>query len=125
MDQRLRSHLDQYQGTVSARAAGRLGIGPNELRSLLARGLLVRAARGAYVDGALLAAATPEEAHRLRTVAIVLSRHGSLAASHQSAAVVHGLPLMHHARSSVKIRSRLCRDSVSISPSRPRTGRFP
>ncbi len=79
---------------ISARAATRLGLGPNDLRALVARGELVRVARGAYADGALLAAADAEQAHRIRTTAVVLSRHGSLAASHQSAAVLYGLPVL-------------------------------
>lgn len=94
MDPRLRTHLDDYHGMISARAAARLGLGPNDLRSLTAKGVLVRVTRGAYVDGALLAAANDEESHRLRATAIVLSRHGSLAASHQSAAVLWGLPVL-------------------------------
>lgn len=94
MDPRLRTHLDEYRGMISARAAHRLGLGPNDLRRLVTQGVLVRVARGAYADAALLTAAEPEEAHRLRTRAIVLSRHGALAASHQSAAVLLGLPVL-------------------------------
>lgn len=93
MDQRLRDHLDHH-GVLSARAAARLGLGPNDLRRLVREGVLVRVARGAYVDGAVLARADEQEAHRIRTTAIVLSRHGTFAASHQSAAVVHGLPVL-------------------------------
>lgn len=94
MDERLRTHLDDHHGMISARAATRLGLDPNDLRLLVREGILVRVARGAYADGALLGAADAQAAHRLRTVAIVLSRHGRLAASHQSAAVVQGLPVL-------------------------------
>jgi very-short-patch-repair endonuclease len=94
MDIRLRRHLDTARGTISAGAAARLGLGPYDLRALCAAGVLVHVARGAYADGALMAVADAEEAHRLRTTAIVLSRHGSLAASHQSAVVLHRLPVL-------------------------------
>lgn len=94
MDPRLRTHLDDHHGVISSRAAARLGLGPNDLRALVREGVLVHVARGAYADGAHLASADEQEAHRIRTTAIVLSRHGALAASHQSAAVIHGLPVL-------------------------------
>lgn len=91
MDPRVRSHLDSHLGTISTAAVTRLGLSSNALRSMVAAGQLVQVARGAYADGALLASADQHEAHRIRTRAIVLSRAGSIAASHQSAALLHGL----------------------------------
>lgn len=93
MDLALRAHLDQHAGVISARAATRLGLTPNDLRVLVREGVLVRVARGAYVEAALLDPARPAAHHRQRVRGIVLSRHGTLAASHHSAAVLHGLPV--------------------------------
>lgn len=103
MDPRLRTHLDDHHGVITSRAAARLGLGPNDLRALVRDGVLVRVARGAYADAALLASADVQAAHRIRTTAIVLSRHGSLAASHQSAAVLHGLPVLREELEPVRV----------------------
>lgn len=103
MDARLRTHLDAYLGTISARAAQGLGLGPNDLRDLVSKGLLVRVARGAYADGALLKDASVEDAHRIRTTAVVLSRRGSLGASHQSAAVLHRLPVLRRELEPIRV----------------------
>lgn len=94
MDRLLRSHLDQHQGVVSARAAAGLGLDANALRAMVRDGRLVRVTRGAYVDGQLLRSGTPEAQHGLRLRPVVLSRRGALAASHQSAALLHGLPVL-------------------------------
>lgn len=94
MDSALRAHLDQHQGVLSSKAAARLGLSGNELRGLVRAGVLTRVARGAYLERELLEGVSPEEHHRLRTIGIVVSRHGRLAACHQSAAVLHGLPVL-------------------------------
>lgn len=52
-------------------------------------------ARGAYLDAARVKDVNAEAEHRARTTAVVLSRHGAVAASHQSAAVLHGLPVLN------------------------------
>lgn len=103
MDPRVRSHLDSFHGTLSTGAASQLGLSTNELRSMVSGGELVQVARGAYADGARLASAGPEEAHRIRTCSIVLSRSGSLAASHHSAALLHGLPVLRAGLGHVRV----------------------
>lgn len=94
MDATLRAHLDQHIGVISARAAAGLGLTPNDLHRLVKAGELVRVARGAYLDAGILHEATPEQAHVARLTAVVLSRRGALAASHASAALLHGLPVL-------------------------------
>jgi hypothetical protein len=83
------------------------GYSADEVRRLLAGGDLLRVRRGAYVR-------SPEElsveASHLRLVEAVLRQHpGPAVVSHQSAAVVHGLPVW----SSALVRVHL---------TRPRTG---
>ncbi|AXH95670.1 type IV toxin-antitoxin system AbiEi family antitoxin domain-containing protein [Ornithinimicrobium avium] len=94
MDSALRAHLDQHGGVLSTKAAARLGLSGNDLRALVRAGVLTRVARGAYVETKLLQGVSPEEHHRRRTIGIVVSRHGRLAACQQSAAVLHGLPVL-------------------------------
>lgn len=103
MEPALRRHLDQHQGVVSARAAAGLGLDPNALRALVRDGRLVRVTRGAYVDGQLLRSGTSEEKHALRARAVVLTRRGALAASHQTAALLHGLPLIRSELEPVRV----------------------
>lgn len=103
MDASLRAHLDQHLGVCSALAAAGLGLTPNDLRRLVRDGELVRVARGAYLDAQRLRGATPEEAHVARTIAVVLSRRGALAASHASAALVHGLPVLRAELGTIRV----------------------
>ncbi|WP_131105097.1 type IV toxin-antitoxin system AbiEi family antitoxin domain-containing protein [Ornithinimicrobium sufpigmenti] len=91
----LRAYLDAHGGALSAAAAAEhLGLGPTDLRRLRATGTLTRVCRGGYADSARLARADPEEAHRLRLRAVLATSPATLAASHQSAAVLLGLPLL-------------------------------
>lgn len=91
----LRSYLDSHGGVLSAAVAGEcLGLSSTDLRRLVAQAVLTRVCRGGYVDAALLAEAGPEHAHRLRLRAVLSTSPTSLAASHQSAAVLLGLPLL-------------------------------
>lgn len=116
MDPRVRSHLDSFHGVLSTRAAGRLGLTANDLRAMVAGGDLVRAAHGAYVDAARLVGASPEEEHRLRVTAIVLAKGGSVAASHHSAAVLHGLPVLREALGSVRVTHTRSRANTRTRP---------
>lgn len=80
-----------------------LGVDANGLRALVRGGELVRVTRGAYVDGTVLRSGTPEDQHLLRLKAVVLSRRGALAASHQSAALLHGLPVLRSELEPVRV----------------------
>ncbi|WP_122263521.1 type IV toxin-antitoxin system AbiEi family antitoxin domain-containing protein [Ornithinimicrobium cerasi] len=116
MDPRVRSHLDSFSGVLSTRAAVRLGLTANDLRAMVAAGELVRVAHGAYLDAALLVGATPEEDHRLRVTAIVLAKGGSVAASHHSAAVLHGLPVLREALGSIRVAHTRSRSNTRRRP---------
>jgi hypothetical protein len=65
------------------------------LRSLVADGVLVRVRRGALVGACTAERATHDRLleHRIRIAALLLA-FGDCVASHESAAVVHGLPLL-------------------------------
>lgn len=123
MDLALRAHLDQHDGVISARAATRLGLTPNDLRVLVRERVLVRVARGAYVEATLLDPAQRAAHHRQRLLGIVLSRHGTLAASHHSAAVLHGLPVTDACLARVRVvhttdrRNTRSFDTYTVHPS--------
>lgn len=123
MDSSLQHHLDTHRGVISARAAYALGLTPNQLRRLVRRGDLVHVVRGAYVDAVRLREGSPEAQHLLRLTALVLSRRGVLFASHQSSALVWGLPVLRseleplrvvHATDRVNTRKR---QNFTIHPS--------
>lgn len=94
--------LDRY-GLLHRAAALEAGFTDNELAALVRKGLLRRVARGAYVvpvvidpaDRARVAEAAIDE-YRRRSIAVLLgsSAHGAAVLSHQSAAAVHGLPML-------------------------------
>ncbi|QFG68874.1 hypothetical protein [Ornithinimicrobium pratense] len=91
----LQAYLDAHGGALSsAAAAEHLGLGSTDLRRLLATGTLTRVCRGGYVDSARLAQAGPEDAHLLRLRGVLATSPATFAASHQSAAVLLGLPLL-------------------------------
>lgn len=91
----LQSYLDAHGGALSsAAAAERLGLNSTDLRRLVMHKVLVRVCRGSYVDAARLAQADPENAHRLRLRAVLATSPATFAASHQSAVVLLGLPLL-------------------------------
>lgn len=91
----LQAYLDAHGGVLSTAAAhDQLGMTTTDLSRAVNEDVLVRVCRGGYVDATRLAAATPEEAHRLRTRAVLATAPDSFGASHQSAAVLLGLPLL-------------------------------
>ena len=67
------------------------GFSDDELHRLVRAGQWSRLRRGAYLDGGL--PSSPEERHRLLVRATVAGLRGLAVASHQSAAVLLGLPL--------------------------------
>ena len=80
----------ETDGVLDVRDAERLGLGADDLGRLVRRGRLIRLCRGHYTTRT---DATPEELHLLRTIALVRSYDGRVAASHHSGCLVHGLPL--------------------------------
>ncbi|QGN58165.1 type IV toxin-antitoxin system AbiEi family antitoxin domain-containing protein [Nostocoides sp. HKS02] len=88
---------------VSAAAAASIGVDPTGLHRLVKAGAIRRVIRGWYavrVPGAQRAPWEGEDAfetarlqHRLLTIALLRSFEGRVVASHQSALVLHGLPL--------------------------------
>ncbi|MFK5645826.1 type IV toxin-antitoxin system AbiEi family antitoxin domain-containing protein [Ornithinimicrobium sp. LYQ121] len=94
MQTQLAAFLSGHEGVVTTAEAARLGISSNFLRGMVRSGVLIRIARGAYVGAADHESAGPTKRHRVRTVAILRSQPGALAASHQSAAVLHRLPVL-------------------------------
>lgn len=109
MQQRIHAFLDgPGGGIITSAELRRLGCGPQVLRTLERQGVVVRVARGTYVASARLRpqpagdgdddgstrAATAERAHLLRLDAILRSYGTKVAASHVSAALAWGLPLL-------------------------------
>ncbi|SDF10816.1 Transcriptional regulator, AbiEi antitoxin, Type IV TA system [Blastococcus fimeti] len=86
------------------REAVRDGWSDDELARLVRAGELARLRRGAYVDGFL--PADPAERHRLLIRATLAGLRRSAVVSHQSAAVLHGLPLWDVALDRVHVTRR-------------------
>jgi hypothetical protein len=69
---------------------------PQQVKTSVRRGALVRVARGIYVraDIARAIAAKPDGEHVLRAAAVALRAGGGVVVSHRSAAVIHGIDLV-------------------------------
>lgn len=80
--------------TVLSRELAQAGLTPATIRLLVSRKLLVRAGRGALIDGVAYAAATTEQRHILRTIAMARTWPPGVLVSHTSAALLHDLPLV-------------------------------
>jgi hypothetical protein len=81
----------------TARQWGDAGISPKQLRTMVQRGELVRLRYGVYASASALALAADDKAlrHALEVRAALAATSSSAAvASHESAALVHGLPLL-------------------------------
>ncbi|RIK17386.1 MAG: hypothetical protein DCC50_01920 [Acidobacteria bacterium] len=92
-------------GVVTTADLERIGVGPAVLRTLQRDGVLTRVARGVYADAARLdppaeevarrgRADVAKEAHLLRLDAVLRSYGAAVGASHQSAALAWGLPVL-------------------------------
>ncbi|QFG69644.1 type IV toxin-antitoxin system AbiEi family antitoxin domain-containing protein [Ornithinimicrobium pratense] len=90
--ERIRAFLQDHGSVITTAEARRLGLTSNDLRGLVRRGRLERIAHGAYIDVA--AASTPTNRHLCASRALVRSRP-RVAVSHTSAALLHGLPVLH------------------------------
>jgi hypothetical protein len=83
--------LDPFDGYLLRRAALGTGWSDDELGRLVRAGELTRLRRGAYVNSVLPDSAA--ERHRLLVRATLAGLRRPAVVSHQSAAVLHGLPL--------------------------------
>lgn len=90
---RVAAFLADHGWAITAEEARRLGLTRNDIRGLVARDVLLRVARGAYVCAAFAARGATER-HLASVRALLRQRPGALGASHVSAARVHGLPLL-------------------------------
>ena len=90
----LAGFLDSHDGVVTTAEATRLGVSSNSLRGLVRSGALIRVAQGAYLSAAHHENADETGRHRLRATAVLRTQPDVLAASHQSAAVLRGLPVL-------------------------------
>ncbi|WP_374927920.1 type IV toxin-antitoxin system AbiEi family antitoxin domain-containing protein [Kytococcus sedentarius] len=86
--------LGAHHGTMTSGDLRQLGIGVRGTARLVKAGVLARVGHGAYVDGELLRRADSTEAHALRAAAVARTWPEGTALSHDSAAVLHGLPLL-------------------------------
>lgn len=93
------------KGIITSAEAGALGCGPTVRRSMVRAKVLVRVGQGAYVSAAALNPpadhparrdefALAEHRHLLRLDAVLRSKGKKVAASHQSAALAWGLPVL-------------------------------
>lgn len=96
------------------RSAVRHGWSDDELGRLVRSGELTRLRRGAYVGGLL--PADPAYRHRLLVRATLSGLRRSAVVSHQSAAVLHGLPLWDVALDRVHVTRRppACHDTSPV-----------
>jgi predicted transcriptional regulator of viral defense system len=82
----------RYGGLLPTAALRDVGVTPHRLRRLCTTGVLHGIRRGVYVAGERWRAADADERYRLLVRATVLAAGHPPVLSHQSAAVLHGLP---------------------------------
>jgi hypothetical protein len=93
MDDSLRSRL-AATGLVTARQADDLGVDQHRLARLVRDGELVRVRAGVYVDGERHRVAEPATRHLMEVRAVLTGLGPGYAASHLSAVVALGLPVL-------------------------------
>lgn len=94
MDPRLAAVAARQGGVFRVGEALRAGYSEGRVRHLLATGVWSRVRRGICVESAVLEAADPVRRYALRVAAAVLAVAGDAVASHESAAVLHGIALL-------------------------------
>lgn len=95
MSPELVAFLAQHGQVVTAAEAAALGVSRETLRSLVRAGVLTRVARGAYLQTAARDALEHDSARHLITARAILRLHPTgWVASHVTAAVVWGLPVL-------------------------------
>lgn len=92
MDDVLHRLLQARGGIVTTAVAERFGVSSTDLRRWCAAGLVVRVARGGYVDGALFRSSDDAGRHCLVARTVVALVGSGVALSHYSAGAVLGLP---------------------------------
>ncbi|NYF97839.1 type IV toxin-antitoxin system AbiEi family antitoxin domain-containing protein [Janibacter cremeus] len=91
MDARTRALLTANGQICTTSQLGEADVDELTVARLVRRGILVRIRRGLFAAGSVWREATPEQRLGLCTRAVLVDRPGA-AASHMSAAVLHGLP---------------------------------
>ena len=81
-------------GLISSVSLREVGLSTDAVQSLIDRGDLVRLRRGVYVLGPSWRAARSDERYRLFVLASAFVAQRPLLLSHQSAAALHGLPMI-------------------------------
>lgn len=92
---RIEGFLAAHGSVITTAEATRLGVTANELRGLQRAGVLTRVGRGCYVWAEVADGLSVSARHLLAVRALLRSRPGQVGASHQSAAVLHGLPVLN------------------------------
>lgn len=93
MDEQLARTVASQGGVLTRRQALEAGLTAGQVRVLIAREWLVLR-RGVYTDRARAEALSPEARHVLSAAAFALASRLGPVASHGTAALVHGLPLL-------------------------------
>lgn len=91
-------HLQQFArsqyGTFTTAQALGAGYSPDEIRQRASTGSWIRLRRGAFTDAATWENASDDDRHLLTIAAIQSLGSSPIAASHWSAALAHGLPMI-------------------------------
>lgn len=87
------AELARGHGTLLTGDLVRIGVGPQAVRWLVSNRVLIRVARGAFVDAVRHQAADENGRHVLRATAIARTWPPGVVVSHTSAALMLGLPL--------------------------------
>lgn len=91
----LAAHAATQHGLVTRAQAVACGYTERELRTLTrVNGPWTVVRRGVYIDSSIWAAAGADERYRLRVHAALLNTRHPVLLSHQSAAAIHGLPML-------------------------------
>ncbi|WP_377640956.1 type IV toxin-antitoxin system AbiEi family antitoxin domain-containing protein [Oryzobacter terrae] len=93
MDDRLRTLAASLGGIFCSGDAHQVGVDDQEVDRLVQRGEVVRVRRGTFIVSDALRRVSPEQAFALRVKAVLRARGTEVAASHQAALALHGLPL--------------------------------
>jgi len=88
----LRSFTSRQAGVFTCAQAKLCGYAEAEIQRLVRRGAWVRVRRGAYIERTAWATADADERHLLKARAVLLALADGSVLSHDTAALVHGLP---------------------------------